>query len=122
MGSSLAAGVKRLVGLAPDLDAIVILLPDQPAVDAGLLGRIFAALKLPETSIVLCDHGRASGPPALFSARHFGELTALEGDAGAKSVAARHAQQVVKVLAPETVHDMDSPEAWESFIQARATS
>lgn len=122
MGNSLAAGVKHLVGLVPDLEAIAILLPDQPAVDAALLERVFDALEPPQISIVLCDHSRASGPPALFSACHFGELMALEGDAGAKSVAARYPQQVNKVLSPETAHDIDSPEAWERFTQARATN
>lgn len=114
MGSSLAAGVAALQVLSPDLDAVLVLLADQPMVTAELLGRM--RHRLSDAGIVLCDHGEATGPPALFAKRHFGELAALTGDRGAKAVAANH--PAVLVPFPDAAWDIDSPEAWERYLAA----
>jgi molybdenum cofactor cytidylyltransferase len=111
MGSSLAAGVGDLLERTPDLEAVVVMLADQPMVTTGLLEEMRA--RLSETGIVLCDHGEATGPPALFVRQHFGELMALRGDRGAKAVAANH--HAVLVEFPDAAWDIDSPEAWERF-------
>jgi molybdenum cofactor cytidylyltransferase len=115
MGSSLAAGVARLLVLSPALDAVFVLLADQPMVEASLLGQM--QRRLSDAGIVLCDHGEATGPPALFVKRHFGELAALTGDRGAKAVAANH--PAVLVPFPDAAWDIDSPEAWERFRAGR---
>ncbi len=114
MGASLAAGVARLLELSPGLDAVLVLLADQPMVTAGLLE---AMLSQDGPSIVLCDRGDSTGPPALFAKRHFGELTALYGDRGAKAIAANH--EAMLVAFPDAAWDIDSPEEWERFQAAR---
>lgn len=122
MGSSLASGVKHLLDLAPDLDAVLVLLPDQPAVGVDLLESMFAVLREPVPSIVLCDHGEATGPPALFAAEHFESLSELGGDQGAKAIASRHPEATATVPFPEGAWDIDSPEVWERFTRARGAS
>jgi CTP:molybdopterin cytidylyltransferase MocA len=122
MGSSLASGLRHLLDLAPALDAVLVLLADQPAVSVDLLGQMFAVLREPVPSIVLCDHGDATGPPALFAAEHFDRLLALGGDQGAKGIASRHPEAVAEVPFPEGAWDIDSPEVWERFTRARAAS
>jgi molybdenum cofactor cytidylyltransferase len=111
MGSSLAAGAAWLRERFPDLDAAFVLLADQPTVTADLLERMRACLA--EERIVLCDHGEATGPPALFAKIHFDELMALHGDRGAKAVAAGH--RAVLVPCPEAAWDIDSPGVWQQF-------
>jgi molybdenum cofactor cytidylyltransferase len=113
MGSSLAAGVSDLLGRAPELDAVFVMLADQPMVTAGLLEEMRS--RLSEASVVLCDHGDATGPPALFGWPHFAELMALRGDRGAKAVAANH--QAVLVAFADAAWDIDSPETWERFLR-----
>ena len=114
MGSSLAAGVTRLMELCPDLDAVFVLLADQPMVTAELLETMKAALQT--ASVVWCDDSNAKGPPALFARKHFEELLALHGDRGAKAVAAAH--QAATVPFPDAAWDIDSPETWEKFLAA----
>ncbi len=114
MGSSLAAGVSQLLTISPELDAILILLADQPMVTASLIDSMRAGLS--ESSVVWCGHGETKGPPALFARAHFQELQALHGDQGAKSVAASH--QAVIVPFPDGACDIDSPEAWGKFLSA----
>lgn len=114
MGSSLAAGVSHLLDLSPDLDAILILLADQPMIDGSLIDSMCAGLG--ESGVVWCGHGDANGPPVLFGRRHFPALQALRGDRGAKSVAINH--QAVVVPFPGGSWDIDSPEAWQRFLAA----
>lgn len=118
MGSSIASGVTRLLELDPDLAGIFILLPDQPLVTAALLRRYVES----DASIILCDHGAASGPPAFFRREHFPALMKLEGDQGAKAIAARHPEATATISFPDAAWDLDTPETWERFIRSRATS
>jgi len=115
MGSSLAAGVKYLLDRAPELDAVLVMLADQPTVSVDLLEKMQE--RLSEAGIILCDHGEATGPPALFAKQCFVELAALHGDRGAKAVAANH--RTVTVAFPDAAWDIDSPEAWERFLARR---
>ena len=117
MGSSLSAGVSDLLDRAPGLDAVLVMLVDQPMVTVALLDEMKA--RLPETGIVLCDHGEATGPPALFARQHFNELIALHGDRGAKAVAVNHHAALVAFA--DAAWDIDSPEAWERFVASRLT-
>lgn len=120
MGSSLALAA-RIIAQAPWIDAAFILLPDQPLVTAALLDSMLRQLRDP-ISIVLCDHGEATGPPALFHRKHFAALASLQGDQGAKAVAAKHPDEVATVAFPDGALDIDTPEAWERFTQGGTTS
>lgn len=116
MGSSLAAGLSRLLELRPDLDALFVLLADQPMVGVGLLKTMESELQ--HNSVVLCDYSNAMGPPALFRRQHFKELITLTGDRGAKAVAANHCAGTVTF--PEAACDIDSPGAWMDFLAANS--
>jgi molybdenum cofactor cytidylyltransferase len=122
MGSSLAAGMKVLLESFPDLDGVFVLLSDQPMISVGLLESMAGKIREPGISIILTDHGDATGPPSLFASRHFAELAALQGDQGAKAVAGKHAGAVAKQPFPEGTWDIDSPEVWERFTRSRAAS
>jgi molybdenum cofactor cytidylyltransferase len=121
MGSSLAAAAARMNELAPDLEALFILLSDQPLVTSMLLDSMSQCLHEP-VSIVLCDHGPATGPPALFHHCHFAALASLRGDQGAKAIAAKHPSALSTVGFPEGALDIDTPEAWERFTRSATTN
>jgi len=114
MGSSLAAGICRLLEIEPECDAVFILLADQPLVCSGLLETMLPLLE-EHFSMVICEYGEGSGPPALFKWPHFPELMELTGDRGAKSLAAKHPGAVAWFPFPEGACDIDSQEAWEKF-------
>ena len=117
MGGSLAAGVSRLLEISPELDAVFVLLSDQPMVTPAQLETMKAGLQT--TSIVCCGHDETKGPPTLFEKKHFNELTALRGDRGAKSVISNY--QAVVVPFPDASWDIDSPDAWQRFLAASAS-
>ncbi|MGL4401128.1 MAG: nucleotidyltransferase family protein [Luteolibacter sp.] len=114
MGSSLAAGIGELLKREPKCEAIFILLADQPLVSPELLQQMLHSLDL-RFSMVLCDYGESSGPPALFKRVHFPELMKLTGDRGAKLLAANHPGAVAWLPFPGGLCDIDSKEAWEDL-------
>lgn len=109
MGSSLAAGVSHLLELCPELDAVFVLLADQPMITASLLKSMETELRT--ASVVWCH-----GPPALFARKHFEALQSLQGDRGAKAIVGNHQAAVLPF--PGAVWDIDSPEVWEKFLAA----
>lgn len=120
MGGSLAAGACRLLEIEPECEAIFVLLADQPLVSPELLEQMLGLLEM-RSSMVLCDYGQGSGPPALFKWPHFPELMELTGDRGAKSLAAKHPGAVAWAAFPGGACDIDSAEAWDRFLADRSS-
>lgn len=115
MGSSLAAGTRRLMEIASGCDAVFILLADQPLVSAELLQRMRARWET-GSPMILCDYGESTGPPALFDKRYFPQLMELQGDRGAKALAANDPGALSLIAFPDGAWDIDSPERWEKFL------
>ena len=106
LGSSIVAGLAA----ADNADSVFLLLADQPFVDAAVLFRLRAALASSGLAAAACRYGDAVGPPALFRRALFGELSALEGDAGARLVSSREPGRVALVDFPPGAVDVDTPE------------
>lgn len=116
MGGTIAAGMD---GLTTDpLDAVMLLLADQPAIDASCLRRLVLAYER-GASIVISDSGRSWGPPALFARRHFRALRALKGDQGAKAIVQENPTDRAVLAMPEAAWDVDEPDRWQAFLVSR---
>lgn len=108
LGSSIACGARAVLAAQPAAD-LLLMLADQPCVEAAALARIVAAgLAAPE-AIVIADHGDTRGPPCRFPARLLPELARLDGDDGARPVVRAHAGAVLAVALPEAADDIDTP-------------
>ena len=105
MGASLAHGVAQ----APDADGWLIALADMPLVADADVMRIAAALRAGAAIAVPVALGRR-GHPVGFAHRFFAELTALNGDTGARAILARYAADIVEVPVSDanTWHDVDT--------------
>src|SRR5687767_5319072 len=57
MASSVRAGVEALVGAEPDADAAVLMLCDQPHVDAEVISRLVAAHRAAGSPVVASVYG-----------------------------------------------------------------
>lgn len=89
MGASLAFGV----GCAPEADGWLIALADMPFVGTKDAARIADMLRA-GAGIVLPELQGRRGHPVGFARRFAAELEGLQGDAGARSIIARHPEQV----------------------------
>ncbi|WP_454916503.1 NTP transferase domain-containing protein [Xanthobacter sediminis] len=111
LAGSLAAGIAAVPPASP---AALVLLGDMPLLEAATLDRLVSAFAPDEGRLVVVPvaEGRR-GNPVLWSRRFFAELSALEGDVGARHLIAAHGEAVceVKVAGPGTLIDVDTPEA-----------
>lgn len=108
MGSSIACGVREILRSGGDVDAVLILVCDQPELDARVLDAVLAQSRANHGRIILCDYGAGRGPPVCFPRRFFKELAALGGDAGAAAIHRKHADLVTLVPFPGGALDIDT--------------
>jgi len=102
-----------------EFDAAILAPVDQPWIYAALLDRLIEVFEGGEREIVACSYAGTVGAPALFSRRHFAELTTLSGDRGAKSVLQAREAEVARVPFPEGATDLDTPEDYQRFLERR---
>ena len=111
MASSLAAGVAAL---GADVAGVFICLGDMPQLSPQLLARMskaFDPAQGKDIVVPVCKGRR--GHPVLFGARHFPELVAVSGDAGARTVLARNEDAIVALEAAAAVLlDLDDQQAF----------
>jgi len=115
MGSSLAKGITYLTESTPHTEASYILLADQPAIRLETLISLSETLNPPHVSIVLSDAGKSKGPPSLFHAQHFPELTKLHHDSGAKTLVQNNLALTATIAAPEASWDIDEQDRWQAY-------
>lgn len=106
MGSSIAAGAQALPEV---LHGVVLSVCDQPALDAAVLRRLRAEINGDPAQILVSAYGTSHGPPVYFGANYLPELAQLSGQAGAKSILLRYAEQVINIPFPDGAWDVDTP-------------
>lgn len=108
MSSSIRAGI---LALPPSAQAAVIMLADQPRIDAAVVRRLIGTYEASGKRIVASRYGPVLGAPVLFDRTFFLELLLLEGDQGARQVMETHPAEVAAVeIAPAAALDVDLPE------------
>lgn len=119
VGSSLKAGLRNMISTSPKTEAVIILVCDQPYLNAGHIQKIIECYRSSNTSIVASGYSDALGVPALFSERHFGELLGIGDQEGAKKIIHKHIEYAKVVLFPEGAIDLDTPGDLENFIKSK---
>ena len=108
IASSIRCGLHRARSDNPGTDGILVMVCDQPAVDADILRKLAAIRKQTDAPLAACKYGDTLGTPALFHHSLFAELQTLQGDAGAKKVIERHRNQAAFLDFPEGETDIDT--------------
>ncbi len=106
LASSIRLGINAIID---SFDGAILLLTDQPRIDAPLLEALVGAQATLNKPIAACRYAKSLGVPALFSKRFFPELLKLRGDTGAKPLLLKHAGEVAVVDFPDGAVDIDSP-------------
>ncbi len=117
--SSVRAGLDAL---PPETEAAMFLLGDQPGVDPMVIDTLIATWRKSNAPIVAPRYADGVGNPVLFDCRVFSELTALQGDMGARPVVRAHEQRgelqtiTVNHLAPP---DLDTEADYATLLAAK---
>jgi molybdenum cofactor cytidylyltransferase len=82
---------------------VLLMLCDQPHITSAHLQALIDA----KAPIAATGYAGVAGVPACFASEFRGELLALRGDVGAKSIIERHRDVVVTVPLPEAEIDVD---------------
>ena len=109
LASSLKIGLAALLESGP-MDAVVVMLCDQPQVTPALLDSLLAAHADSSDQIAACEYGGTLGVPALFGSSLFGALASLTGDEGARRVIQSYPGPISRLPFPEGVLDIDTPQ------------
>jgi molybdenum cofactor cytidylyltransferase len=115
LGSSIAVGVKHAVGIAPNLDAAILLTCDQPFVDAAALRQLIELHLENGKTIVASAYAESLGIPALFGRSCFGDLLQLRGDRGAKGIILARQHDVARLNFPAAAIDIDTAADYEKL-------
>lgn len=110
VASSIRSGVVAAGAWEPAPTALLVLLVDQPRVDAPLLERLLAEHRAAPGRRVACAYGGGLGVPALFPAADFQALGRLRGDRGARALLRDAREAVIAVPFPGGEVDVDRPE------------
>ncbi|RRJ65636.1 nucleotidyltransferase family protein [Paenibacillus oralis] len=117
LGASLAAGVRQLRARHSPA-AILVLLGDQPEMKPGAIRRVADTFRETGTLIVQARYKDRPAHPVLFAAPLFAELTALNGDAGAKELLRKYEERIVYADLPGPApSDIDTPEDYRSYVR-----
>ncbi|MDP4171714.1 MAG: nucleotidyltransferase family protein [Bacillota bacterium] len=113
LSESLKAGVRK----AQEMDAcgVMVMLADQPFVDAVNLNRLIDAYT--GKNVVSAFDGRLCKPPVLFPEQLFPDLLKLEGDEGARAIL-RCMDGTVRIPFPLwCFRNFDTPEDYQSIVE-----
>jgi molybdenum cofactor cytidylyltransferase len=111
MGTSIGAGVQAA---AQSLDAVIVMLCDQPLVTSWHLNQLIAAYKATHYPVIASAYSSTLGVPALFDRSLFPDLLSLTGNVGAKHLIGQYGDRVYPVPFPEGAIDLDTPEDYQN--------
>ena len=116
MATSIKAGIKFLIENKIAVDAILILMVDQPYIDSDLLEEIIHTYRTSGKKIIYCSYREGKGPPALFDKAMFEDLLQLEGNQGGKRLIEKYSDQATSVEFPLGYIDIDTMVAYTKLI------
>jgi molybdenum cofactor cytidylyltransferase len=115
IGFSLAVAVQAVEQFAPETEALLVALVDQPLADRALFTSLRAAAA-GGSGWATSEYVGAIGPPALFPREAFEELAALDGDRGARALLERAGELVARVPFPGGALDVDTEADYERLV------
>lgn len=116
MGSSITCGVARMLDVAADVEAIAILLTDQPYVGASELRKMKQAFQTSAAPMMAASYAGTLGVPAIFRKSVYSKLRSLAPDAGARLLLRGGSADVDSYELPEAATDVDTPDDFAGLV------
>lgn len=108
ISSSIKAGLKKTLEIAPGISAVIFALADQPFVTAGHFDLLIEKFHETGKPIIAARYLETAGVPALFARRMFPALMKLDGDRGAGRIIKESPALTEYVFLPEAATDIDT--------------
>jgi len=114
MASSIRAGITQLQNI-PGVSNALIMLCDQPHVNATLLDQMIQTKQRHAKGIVACAYNNTIGVPVLFGESYYPYLLSLTGHEGAKKILTAHTDDIETIVFPLGAVDIDTAEDYEGL-------
>jgi molybdenum cofactor cytidylyltransferase len=110
--SGLAGSIRLGVERAEEegAESILLLLADQPWLNAGVIQQFFDRVNGEPDMIIAARYEGILGAPMMFGSNWFPKLKTLEGEQGARSIAANEGDRVQVIEWSDGAVDVDTPE------------
>ncbi len=113
MGTSISVGIHHVKQTYPGSRGAIVMLCDQPYVDANHLEKLVHTYHRSHKPIIASAYKGTLGVPAYFHHSYFDLLTTLKGKGGARKLIQQHSRDAGAVSFPLGGIDMDTPEDYE---------
>jgi molybdenum cofactor cytidylyltransferase len=110
MAGSIQCGLRNMLAISPELNAIILMVCDQPFVSPMLIHQLICGYQISNYPIVASEYAGILGVPALFHRTFFPKLFSLQGDVGAKSIIRQHRSRSLGISFIEGAIDLDIPQ------------
>jgi molybdenum cofactor cytidylyltransferase len=110
IGSSLRAGIAALQSSHPQIEAVVIVVCDQPYMNADIIRLLIDTWHRGGKSIAACSYAGTLGTPCCFGYGKFLDLSTIPDNCGAKLVLTASPNDVTTIQWPQGSIDLDRPE------------
>ena len=115
MASSIRAGIMELEK-DDDITGTIIMLCDQPFVDAALIDSLIEQKEKTGKGMVACSYGDTIGVPVFFDRKYFAELLLLKGHDGAKKLLHSFKKDVITIPFALGKIDIDTIKDYENLL------
>ncbi len=116
LGSSIAAGVSYIQEKEPQIDAILIMLGDQPLVNPSYINQLISSFQNNSKYITASIYNGNFGVPAIFPRKWFVRLLRLKGDMGAKLLLNDKEQNIISISSEDQLKDIDTPDDYQQLL------
>ena len=115
LGASIRNGLSHVLKKNNSTQAILLMMVDQPFVEAKHLQKLAKAYDPARPMIVASAYSSTFGVPVLFDKTYFEEMLQLKGDEGGKKVFVKYLRQIVEIPFIEGSIDIDEKEDLKSI-------
>jgi molybdenum cofactor cytidylyltransferase len=116
IAASIRCGLEKLLEISPRVEAVIIMVCDQPFVTPKLLNDLASNYQESGKPIVASRYENSLGTPALFDKTIFTALLALKGDIGAKKFIREQVDLVSEVDFPLGHIDIDTGDDYDKLL------
>ena len=119
MGTSINAGIEKLLDTDQETEGVVLTVCDQPFLTNSIINQLTETFYQNQALIAASAYNETLGVPALFSRKLFPELANLKSTGGAKEIIKRFSDEVVSVDFPQGAIDIDTMEDFRRLEESK---
>ena len=116
LGNSISFGINYIKESLLNIENVLIMLADQPLIDADFLNQMIETHKLyPKKIICTLYQNERLGVPAIFNKIYFDDLMQLNNDKGAKELLKKYTIDVIAINGGVVIRDIDTLAEYEDL-------